>query len=85
MVLLESAGVKSSAFIKIDGQDTNIEKLHRGTGEEKIRLSSWDGEKVNSLSLILSEEELIDLLHKAIHSGALPRNFIGKLRERIEI
>ena len=38
-----------------------------------------------SRPLVLSEAELLELLHQAIHAGVLPRNFIGKLRERIEI
>jgi hypothetical protein len=67
MVSMDNARAISSAFIRIDDQETKIEKLQLGTGQEKIRVSSWDGEKVNSLSLIFSEEELLDLLHKAIH------------------
>jgi hypothetical protein len=74
-----------STSIKINDQDILIEKLQLETGDEKIRLSSSIWKKAVSPPLILSELELLDLLNKAIHAGVLPRNFIGKLRERIEI
>jgi hypothetical protein len=85
MVSIDNAKVTASTFIKIEDQETRIEKLQLKTGQDKIRLSAWKGDKVSSHSIILSEEELLDLLHQAIDSGVLPRNFIGKLREKIEI
>ena len=85
MSLYDDAKVTASTFINIEDQETRIEKLHLETGEEKIRLSSWSGPVILSRSLVLSESELLELLHQAIHAGVLPRNFIGKLRERIEI
>ncbi len=85
MTSYDNATVTASTFIKIEDQETRIEKLHLKTGQEKIRLSSWSGGDILSRPLVLSETELLELLHQAIHAGVLPRNFIGKLRERIEI
>jgi len=85
--MVSSGDIKviASTSINVDNQETRIEKLSIGTGEEKIQLSSWSGGKLLSQPLVLLEVDLLDLLHQAIHAGVLPRNFIGKLRERIEI
>lgn len=81
----DDAKVIGSTSIYIDGQETRIEKLMLETGQEIIRLSfGKKGDKYNPVFLF-SEVDLLELLHKAIHEGVLPRNFIGKLRERIEI
>ena len=85
MVTYDDAKVTISTSVTIENQEIRIEKLLIGTGLEKIRLSSWSGGEILSTPLVLSEAELLELLHKAIHAGVLPRNFIGKLRERIEI
>jgi hypothetical protein len=85
MVSYDDAKVTASTFINVEDQETRIEKLLIATGQEKIRLSSWSGGTLLSQPLVLSEAELLELLHQAIHAGVLPRNFIGKLRERIEI
>jgi hypothetical protein len=85
MVSYDDAKVTVSTSVNIENQETRIEKLLFETGQEKIRLSSWSGGDILSMPLVLSEAELLELLHQAIHAGVLPRNFIGKLRERIEI
>jgi len=85
MVSFDDAKVTVSTSVNIEDQETRIEKLLFETGQEKIRLSSWSGGDILSMPLVLSEAELLELLHQAIHAGVLPRNFIGKLRERIEI
>jgi hypothetical protein len=85
MVSYDDAKVTVSTSVNIEDQETRIEKLVFETGQEKIRLSSWSGGDILSMPLVLSEAELLELLHQAIHAGVLPRNFIGKLRERIEI
>jgi hypothetical protein len=85
MVSYDDAKVTASTFINNEGQETRIEKLLIETGQEKIRLSSWSGGDILAQSLVLSEVELSELLLQAIHAGVLPRNFIGKLRERMEI
>jgi hypothetical protein len=81
----DDAKVTASTFINIEDLETRIEKLHLETGQEKIRLSAWSGDAILSHPLVLSEVELLELLHQAIHAGVLPPNFIGKLREKIEI
>ena len=81
----DDAKVTASTSVNSEDQETRIEKLLLETGQEKIRLSSWNGSVILPQPLVLSEMELLELLHQAIHAGVLPRNFIGKLRERIEI
>ena len=85
MVTYDDAKVTISTSVTIENQETRIEKLQIEPGQEKIRLSSWSGGVFLSRPLVLSETELLELLHQAIHVGVLPRDFIGKLRERIEI
>jgi hypothetical protein len=79
------AKVKASTSVKSNSQETRIEKLLLETGQEMISLSTWNGAAILAQPLLLSEAELIDLLHQAIHAGVLPLDFIGKLREKIEI
>jgi hypothetical protein len=81
----DDAKVTASTSVTIESHEIRIEKLLFESGQEKIRLSGWSGGTILSLPLALSEEELLELLHQAIHAGVLPRDFIGKLREKIEI
>jgi hypothetical protein len=68
---LDNTKVSSSSFVMI--------------GDEKIRLVVSQGDKKISDPILLSETDLLELLHQAIIANVLPRNFIGKLRERMEI
>jgi hypothetical protein len=77
--------VTASTSVNAENQETRIEKLLLATGQEMIRLSSWNRGAFLPQPLLLSEAELIELLHQAVHAGVLPLNFIGKLREKIEI
>jgi hypothetical protein len=85
MAQLDDAKALASTFIKTEDQEIRIDKLQLETGTEAVRLSSSIGNNAVTHSLILTEEELLDLLNQAVHAGVLPRNFIGKLRDRIEI
>ena len=85
MLSFGNAKIIASTFIKVEDLEIRIEKLKFEAGQEKISLFSTDKGKEISRSILLSEEELLELLHQAIHSGVLPGNFIGNLRERIEI
>jgi len=85
MSLNEDAKVTASTSVKIENLETRIERILIENEHEKIRLSSWSGGFLLSQPIILSETELLEILHQAIHAGVLPRNFIGKLREKIEI
>ncbi len=82
---LENAKVLSSSFVKIEDQELSFEKLILEDGREKIRFSARQEKGKISNPIILSETDLLELLHQAIHAGVLPRNFIGQLRERMEI
>jgi hypothetical protein len=77
--------VTASTSVTIESQEIRIEKFLLESGQEKIRLSGWSGGAILSRPLVLSEAELLEVLHQAIHAGVLPRNFIGELREKIEI
>jgi hypothetical protein len=85
MVSSDDAKVIASTFINVEDQAIRMEKLQLEPGQEKIRLSFLSEDNNVSGSHIISEEQLLDLLNQAIHSEVLPRNFLGKLRERIEI
>jgi hypothetical protein len=81
----DDAKVTASTSVKIGDLETRIEKILIKNNQEKIRFSSWSGGFLLSQPFNLSETELLEILHQAIHAGVLPRNFIGKLREKIEI
>ena len=85
MVSSDDAKVIASTFINVEDQAIRMEKLQLEPGQEKIRLSFLGEDNNVSGSHIISEEQLLDLINQAIHSEVLPRNFLGKLRERIEI
>jgi hypothetical protein len=82
---LDDAKALASTFIKTENQEIRIDKLQLETGTEVVRLSSSIGNNEVTHSLNLTEAELLELLNQAVHAGVLPRNFIGKLRDRIEI
>ena len=73
--------IVSSVSLDIDGREARIEKLLAAeNGQADIRIvASQAG------PLVLTEEQLIELLHKASHAGVLSQGFFGKLREKIEI
>jgi hypothetical protein len=78
--------IVASASVNMHGQDARIEKLSTAeSGKENIRISAHKQGTVHAEALTLSEEQLIELLHKASHAGVLSPGFIGKLREKIEI
>ena len=54
-------------------------------GQAAIRISARKKGGSQAGALTLTEEQLIELLHKASHAGVLSQGFIGKLREKIEI
>jgi hypothetical protein len=79
------AKVTASTSILSEENESRIEKLLLKTGQEKIRISSWNVVTGLSQPLVLSEPELIEVFHQAIHAGVLTFNFLGKLQEKIEI
>ncbi len=84
----QSAQAKIIAFVSIDidGHEARVEKYSAGAdGQSAIRLLVWKDGKPLAQPLALSEEQLIELLHKAAHDGVISHDFVGKLREKIEI
>jgi hypothetical protein len=84
----KSAQAKIVAFasVDIDDHEARIERFSTGgDGQAAIRLSAWKNGKTLAQPLALSEEQLIELLHKAAHDGVISHGFVGKLREKIEI
>ena len=78
--------IVASVSIDLAGQEARLEKLLAGeTGKTSLRIAV--GKKGESAGgpLVLSEKQLIELLYKASLSGVLSNNFIGQLREKIEI
>lgn len=78
--------IVAAVAIDMDGHEARMERLAaRPDGQADIRiLVAHKGER-QAAPLVLSEEQLIELLHRASHAGVLSAGFIGKLREKIEI
>jgi hypothetical protein len=75
-----------STTLPLGDYELNIGRLGSlGTGPGMIRLSGWIKGRPFPGPLELSENELVELIHQAIHAGVLSHDFMGKLRERIEI
>jgi hypothetical protein len=78
--------VVASASTGLKGQGARLEKLlSNEEGKKVLRLSALAEGKSLSRPLVLTEDELVDLLHKAIHAGVLSLDFVGKLHEKIKI
>lgn len=78
--------VVASASVDITDHEAWIEKFSTGeAGQATIRIFARKKGKSLAEPPVLSEEQLIELLHKAIHAGVVSNGFIGKLREKIEI
>ena len=78
--------IVASVSIDTDGHEARIEKLSAGeAGQAVLRISAWKKGESQAQVLTLSEQHLIELLHKASHAGVLSPGFIGRLREKIEI
>jgi hypothetical protein len=73
--------IVASVSLDINGREARIEKLltaENAPAEFRIAASQPG-------PLVLTEDQLIELLHKASHAGVLPKDFVGKLRAKIEI
>jgi hypothetical protein len=78
--------ILASVTIDTDDHEARIEKLSSGeTGQTAIRISARNKGESQAQALTLSEQQLIELLHKASHAGVLSHGFVGRLREKIEI
>ncbi len=72
----------ASVSVKLSGRDVSLTSL-AGTQPGGPTLQFSEAGKPGQLEL--SEEQLIEMLHKAIHAGVLSHGFIEKLRQKIEI
>ena len=78
--------IVSAVSIDLDGHEARLERLAaRSDGQADIRILVVHKGESQVGPLILSEEQLIELLHRASHAGVLSAGFIGRLREKIEI
>lgn len=82
---MDTVKVLASASMTIDNNQISIERSVKKGGEEAIHLFSRSREGQPIEPPTLSEAGLLELLHQAILAGVLRRDFIGRLRERMEI
>ena len=81
-----SEKIVATASVNLADHEARIERLSGGEARQAtLRLSVFKKGKSLTGPLMLSEEQLIELLHKAIHAGVVSPGFIGKMREKIEI
>ena len=78
--------IVASVSVDFGEKDARIEKISVGEDANTvIRILAWKKGGSQAEPLVLSEEQLIEILHKALHAGVLSQDFIGKLKEKIEI
>jgi hypothetical protein len=76
----------ASVSLDMEGRSARMEKLLSAeSGQPNIRIFATRPTGAPSAPLVISEDQLIELLHKASHAGVLSPGFFGKLREKIEI
>lgn len=81
-----SVKVIASVSMELAEHEARLEKLLADPARgEEIRFSAWRQGQLLNEPLVLDESELLALVHQAILKGVLSQDFIGKLRERIEI
>jgi hypothetical protein len=86
MKLGTSEKLLATASINLAHYEARLEKISGGeAGKAALRISGVKQGKVFTGPLTLSEAQLIELLHSAIHAGVVSPGFIGKMREKIEI
>ena len=78
--------ILATVSMDLDGRELRVDKLAiADKGQPDIRIVTTPQGQSQVLPLVLTEEQLIELLHKASHAGILSQGFFGKLREAIEI
>jgi hypothetical protein len=78
--------IVASVSLDLADQEARIERLSvGGSGQAILRIAGSKKGDNQTEPLVLSEEQLIELLHKASHAGVISHGFIGRLREKIEI
>ena len=74
-----------SVALDLRGVQARIEEVYMPEGGAKIRFSCQSPEPVHAQSLMLSEDELVVLLQKALRAGILSAEFIKNLSAEFEI
>jgi hypothetical protein len=78
--------ILASVSLDLAGRSARMEKLLAAEGgHPDIRIHAARPDGAPSAPLVLTEDQLIELLHRASHAGVLSPGFFGKLREKIEI
>ena len=76
----------ATVTIDLGGREARMDKLAAAEkGQPDILIAATPQGQGKAGPLVLTEEQLIELLHKASHAGILSHGFFGKLREAIEI
>jgi hypothetical protein len=67
-----------------DGHEAQIERLFvKGIQQEEIRFSWWKDGRMIPRPLDLPEDDLLELMKRAMDTDALSRNFVNNLRRLI--
>jgi len=78
--------VIASVSMELAETEARLERLLTDPARGKeVRFSIWRQGQLSNEPLVLEESELVALMHMAVQKGVLSQDFIGKLRERIEI
>jgi len=84
----KSAGSNRQAIasIRLAGEELRVERLQAAeNGQEQLRFSIWEQDRMLGDPLLLTEQELISLLQAAIQAGVLSSDFLSKLESFHEI
>jgi hypothetical protein len=75
-----------SVTVLLGNAEGRIEKiLAKGTEPEKVRISCWKQGQQFPQPLDISENQLVDLLQKAVRAGILSSEFVNNLHSEFEI
>jgi hypothetical protein len=79
--------IVGTVSIHMRDHEAMIEKLSPPgkAGQADIRISSRVKGASQAEAVMVTEDQLIELLFKASHAGGLSQGFIGKFRRKIEI
>ena len=76
----------NSVTVSLGDSDLRLEKLSADeSGPGKIRISRWIQDHPHSRPLDISEQELVNLLQKAVQARVLSREFLKNLQAAFEI
>ncbi len=83
---INSSKKKRSVSLNLGGALARIEEVYTPEGSgAKIRIACQSTEPVHAQSLVLTEDQLVILLQKAVRAGILSQDFIKELSSEFEI